>query len=398
MKYFFQSDLPTLSRELYDLYDSFKINGIKSSRFNQAEMSSWLRPFDENKLFNKTVLGRSSEGRFISLYSVGNGPTKAMLWSQMHGDEPTATMALADILSFFARYPEHKISKTISENLTLLLIPMLNPDGAQRYTRRTAQFIDMNRDALATETPEAKILKEARDKYRPEYGFNLHDQDPRLTVGTTKNVSAIALLAPAADHSRADNSVRIRAKKVASTFAQVLNQFIPGKIAKWDDTFEPRAFGDNFQKWGTSTLLVESGGWQGDRNKFFIRELNCVALLVSLYAIALGESENADTEVYENIPFNTKLGCDRIIRNALLKTNGQSDPIRIDIAMNIDERINSKTGGLEEYATIVDIGDLGNFIALAEEVDARGALFDSDRFILDKPFSLSEVPFLLSRA
>jgi len=54
---------------------------------------------------------------------------------------------------------------------------MLNPDGAERFTRRTAQMIDMNRDASALATPEAKILKSTHDMYQPEYGFNLHDQE-----------------------------------------------------------------------------------------------------------------------------------------------------------------------------------------------------------------------------
>ena len=112
---------------------------------------------------------------------------------------------------------------------------MLNPDGAERYTRRTAQLIDLNRDALALETSEARILKEVRDMYSPEFGFNLHDQDTRLTVGTTKKITAIALLAPSTDASRSDTPGRLRAKKVASVFAQILNLFIPGHVAKWDD-------------------------------------------------------------------------------------------------------------------------------------------------------------------
>ena len=292
---------------------------IISCRITHADMLKWLRSFQEQDLFSKLPLGTSGEGRIISLYSIGNGSTKVMLWSQMHGDEPTATMALIDMFNFFTKHPDHIATKTIREKLTLLAIPMLNPDGAERFTRRTAQLIDINRDALALETPEARILKETCNKYQPEYGFNLHDQDTRLTVGTTKKITAIALLAPSTDESRADNPVRVKAKKVASIFAQILNLFIPGYLAKWDDTFEPRAFGDNIQKWGTSTVLVESGGWKGDPNKFFIRKLNCIALLTTLYAIATGESAHADTGVYEQIPFNMKLGCDHIIRNAVLQ-------------------------------------------------------------------------------
>ncbi|MGD1046674.1 MAG: M14 family zinc carboxypeptidase [Bacteroidota bacterium] len=397
MTTFIQPATQNIAHELFDSYDSFKATEITSCRITHADMLKWLRPFQERGLFTKLPLGTSSEGRTISLYSIGNGSTKVMLWSQMHGDEPTATMALVDIFNFFTRQPDHIAMKTIREKLTLLVIPMLNPDGAERFTRRTAQLIDMNRDALVLETPEARILKETRNKHQPEYGFNLHDQDTRLTVGTTKKITAIALLAPSTDESRTDNPVRVKAKKVASTFAQILNLFIPGHVAKWDDTFEPRAFGDNIQKWGTSTVLVESGGWKGDPNKFFIRKLNCIALLTTLYTIATCENEKADTEVYEQIPFNMKLGCDHIIRNAVLQSNNQTAPIRVDVGINFETRRNDSTGSLEQIATIAEIGDLSTFTALEEDVDAQGAELDASRIKLEHSFSVSELPLLLKQ-
>jgi hypothetical protein len=397
MTTFIQSTIQDIARELFDLYDSFKMSGITTCRITHADMLKWLRSFKEQDLFTKLPLGTSSEGRTISLYSIGSGPTKVMLWSQMHGDEPTATMALLDIFNFFTQHPDHTVTKSIREKLALLVIPMLNPDGAERFTRRTAQLVDLNRDALALETPEARILKELCMKYQPEYGFNLHDQDTHLTVGTTKKITAIALLAPSTDESRSDNPVRVKAKKVASVCAQILSLFIPGHVAKWDDTFEPRAFGDNIQKWGTSTVLVESGGWKGDPNKFYIRKLNCVALLTTLYAIATGECANADTEVYEHIPFNTKLGCDHIIRNAVLQSNNQTAPLQVDVGINFDTRMNDATGSLEHIATIAEVGDLSTFTALHEDTDAHGAPLDTHRIKLDHPFPASEVSLLLKR-
>jgi hypothetical protein len=397
MTKFIQSATQNIARELFDSYDSFKATEITSCRITHADMLKWLRLFQERDLFTKLPLGTSSEGRTISLYSIGSGSTKVMLWSQMHGDEPTATMALIDIFNFFIKHPDHITTKTIREKLTLLVIPMLNPDGAERFTRRTAQLVDMNRDALALETPEARILKETCNKYQPEYGFNLHDQDTRLTVGTTKKITTIALLAPSTDESRTDNPVRVKAKRVASTFAQILNLFIPGHLAKWDDMFEPRAFGDNIQKWGTSMVLVESGGWKGDPNKFFIRKLNCIALLTTLYAIATGESAHADTEVYEQIPFNMKLGCDHIIRNAVLQSNNQTAPIRVDVGINFETQKSDSTDSLEQIATIAEVGDLSTFTALEEDVDAQGAKLDANRIKLDHSFSTSELPLLLKQ-
>ena len=383
-----------IARGLFDSYDTFKATDIVSSRFTHKDMLQWLRPLQEHHLFTKQPLGVSGEGRPISLYALGTGSTKVLLWSQMHGDEPTATMAFMDVFQFLEKKTDHAVSKTLREKLTLLVIPMLNPDGAERFTRRTAQLIDVNRDALALETPEARILKEARTRYQPEYGFNLHDQDTRLTVGTTKKITAIALLAPPTDESRSDNPVRLQAKKVASVVAQVLQLFIPGHLARWDDTFEPRAFGERIQQWGTSTVLVESGGWKADPHKWFLRKLNCVTLLTTLYAIATGESAQADTGVYERIPFNTKLGCDHIIRNAMLHMNNQTAPLSVDVGINVERIKNDATGALEQSATVVDLGDLSTFTALEEEVDAHGAELDADRIKLDRPFPASDIPLL----
>ena len=394
----FQSAAQTIARELFDLYESYRATEITSCRITHAEMLKWLRSYKDQSLFTKLPLGTSGEGRTISLYSIGNGSTNVMLWSQMHGDEPTATMAIIDMFNFLTKHPDHLVTKVLREKLTVLVIPMLNPDGAERYTRRTAQLIDMNRDALALITPEARILKEACDKYQPAYGFNLHDQDIRLTVGTTKKIAAMALLAPPTDELRTDNPVRERAKKVASTFAQILNLFIPGYVAKWDDSFEPRAFGDNIQKWGTSTILVESGGWKGDPNKFFLRKLNCIALLATLYAIANGEHAQADTGVYEQLPFNMKLGCDQIIRNAVLQSNNQSAPIRVDVGINIETQQGASADSLEQIATIVELGDLSTFTALEKDIDAHGSELDANRITLDRSFSANEIPLLLQQS
>jgi hypothetical protein len=92
-----------------------------------------------------------------------------------------------------------------------------------------------------------------------------------------------------------------------------------------------------------------------------------------------------------------KLGCDRMIRNALLRTNNQIDPLRVDVAINVDARRNDSTGMLEQIATIVDIGDLSTLSALEEEIDAHGAMLDATRVKLDYSFPASEFPLLLKQ-
>ena len=73
----------------------------------------------------------------------------------MHGDEPTATCALADILSYLVATRAEPATQQLLSRLTLLVLPMLNPDGAIRNDRRNAQGINTVPTAMRfdSETP-----------------------------------------------------------------------------------------------------------------------------------------------------------------------------------------------------------------------------------------------------
>lgn len=385
-----------VARELFSNYETFRVREITSRRFRQADLLRWLQALAPRGFFSMSPLGSSAEGRTIPLLTFGRGPVTVLLWSQMHGDEPTATMALVDLLNFLSRERQHPLTTTITEKLKVLIIPMLNPDGAERFQRRTAQAIDMNRDALAFETPEARLLKEVRDRYQPQFGFNLHDQDPRYTVGNTKEVSTIALLAPAFDEARSDNHIRVPAKQVASFFASVMQEFIPGHVSKYDDSFEPRAFGDNIQRWGTSTVLVESGGWPQDREKMFIRKLNYVGLLSSLSSIALGSYARASLAVYDQLPFGTKYLFDVVLRGAWLQAVETAPPVKVDVGINIDESLNGSKEALELIGTILEIGDLSIYGAF-RDIPMNGKLLRSEDIQIERKLSMTELESLMPK-
>jgi hypothetical protein len=188
----------------------------------------------------------------------------------------------------------------------------------------------------------------------------------------------------------------LEAVKVVATFAAVMQEFIPKNIAKYDDTFEPRAFGDNVQKWGTSTVLVESGGWPGDQEKVFLRKLNYVGLLTTLYALATEEYRRADVRVYEGLPFNTEYIYDLILRNATLKPNDRTPAITVDIGINIDEETDPKTGVVRPVGKVVDIGDLSTFISF-EEIDMGHAQVSDLIRQIDQQVSMEEIHLLKLR-
>src|SRR5690606_40232623 len=127
-----------------------------------------------------------------------------------------------------------------------------------------------------------------RERLQPDFGFNLHDQAVGTRAGDSERGTAIALLAPAYNEAREVDAIRGRAIELAVSIRAVLEPYIGGHIAKWDDTFNPRAFGDLTQKSGVSTVLIESGGIEGDLQTQRLRKLNFLALAGALDAIATG--------------------------------------------------------------------------------------------------------------
>jgi len=347
-----QADAPSIPPGLPALHDAVRVAGLELRTFNHAELWRALEPLlDEPRTVRVAELGTSAEGRAIRSVSFGHGPTRVLMWSQMHGDESTATMALADIFAFLEREPEHPVARVILSNLTVTTIPMLNPDGAQRFQRRNAYGIDVNRDARRLATPEGRILKRAYDAMQPEFAFNLHDQDIGTRVGRSDAGVAIALLSPAYDETREVNDVRLRAMRVASAFRAAVEPLVGGHIARYDDTFNPRAFGDLATTWGASAVLVESGGWPGDPEKQYLRKVNFVGLLAALHAIADGSHARFDVTAYEELPINGRTVPDLLVRGGSVVVPGL-EPVRADLLIDF-RNASRRTDGV-----VIDIGDL----------------------------------------
>ncbi|HEY0021980.1 MAG TPA: M14 family zinc carboxypeptidase [Longimicrobium sp.] len=309
-------------------------------------------------------VGRSAEGRPIYTVSYGRGATRVLLWSQMHGNESTASMALADLFRFLAAAPDDPRARRIAERLTIVAVPMLNPDGAERFQRRNAMGIDVNRDARALVTPEARILRAVHQRFRPEFGFNLHDQDVRARVGSSDRLAAIALLAPPFDRAGDDNPVRMRAKRIAAVIRVAAEPLVAGHVTRYDDTFNPRAFGDLMQSWGTSTVLIESGGWRDDPEKQYLRKVNFVALVSALDAIATESYTAADPALYEELPENGRSVNDLLVRGATIVLPG-IEPYRADLSINFADALAHRDG------RITEIGDLAE-AAARDTIDATG--------------------------
>ncbi len=288
-----------LNMELYRSHVRFMDSSVMVRRFKHDDVIRVIGKL--GKEFRTKRIGTSVEGRSINLVSWGSGPVQVLMWSQMHGDETTATRAIFDVW----RYLQAKDGPfQLKSRITWHFIPMLNPDGAARFTRRNHDGIDINRDALRLQTPEGRVLKRIRDSLKADWGFNLHDQS-RYTMVDGKPAT-LSLLAPPFDQERSINDSRGDAMRLTRYLYDQVIGFIPGQIGIYPDDFEPRAFGDNIQKWGTRTILIESGGIGNDFEKLEIRRLNFVLMLTAVDAIASGAYEKIALSGYSEIPHNAE--------------------------------------------------------------------------------------------
>ncbi len=369
----------SLGKVLHDSHEIYLEKTITKRRFGYQTLVNRIEGLKKNSLFEVSIATKSTEGRNIYLIKCGTGKTKVMLWSQMHGDEPTATMALADIFNFLENKKDSKKSEinpildTLREELlkkcTFYFVPMLNPDGAEAWTRYTTLGIDMNRDALALQTPEGQLLKQLIFDLKPDFGFNLHDKNRRYSAGQSSNLATMSFLATAYNEAEDVNPIRKRAMQVIVGMNQAVQPYIPNAVGRWVSDFEPRAFGDNIQKWGTTLILIESGGYKNDPEKQYIRKLNFVSLLTGLQMIASESYDKQSIIEYEQLPINSKAIYDLIIRNVTIK-KGESI-FKADLAINRNERPVKGKDYFTNSSEIEEIGDMSVFFG-TDEIEAMG--------------------------
>ncbi|TVR88604.1 MAG: peptidase M14 [Saprospirales bacterium] len=370
LSFFFSSLVAQDHQWFYEIHEEYREASLEDRFFTHSDVEPLIVNLKDHPDFEVNLEGESVQGRSIYLVKWGSGPKKVYLWTQMHGNEPTATMAVADIFNFLASDENEEIKEELAEKVTLLFLPMVNPDGAEVYKRRNALDVDLNRDAQRLQSPESVILKDVRDRYNPDFGFNLHDQSLYYGAGFSGKPVAIAFLAPAYNQEREVNKQRLNAMKLIAQLNEIVQEYAPGKVAKFSDAFEPRAFGDNMQRWGTSTILIESGGYRDDPEKQYLRKLHFTILMSSFFSIADGDFKNYSREAYESIPANRISIFDLVIRNAEVELPEGTFVLDLGYRDHIVFG-DGHVGSPEIGPRLVDVGDLSTFGAYTE-YDASG--------------------------
>ncbi len=121
----------------------------------------------------------SPHGRKISAVKIsadsafGTNPSKLrmLIFAQQHGDEPSGKEALTLLIAKFASGQNSRWT----ENMDILIVPQMNPDGAELHQRRTSDSIDLNRNHVLLTSPETKGLHNLFNRWMPEVTVDIHE-------------------------------------------------------------------------------------------------------------------------------------------------------------------------------------------------------------------------------
>lgn len=354
-------------------YKKVKESSIKTRLIRHSTVKKLLKQLESS--YKVSCLGYSVLGKEIFSIEVGTGDINILLWSQMHGNESTATASIFDILNYFLLNTDNNDIKKLTERYKFTFVPMLNPDGAENWTRVNAMNIDINRDAIAQNTPEGRILWDLIKKINPEYSFNLHDQRNIFSVGANNNTATISFLSASFDKDRNINKDRELTMSLIVKMNEIIQEIIPNCVGRYTDEFYPTATGDNLHRLGYKNILIESGTYPNDPERQMARKANFMAIIGAFEYIMQGVKLTNLSE-YIKIPLNKNNLFDLIVRNVNIEQNGVE--AMTDIGIMYNEKPNEDYRKMIKKSRIENIGDLSNYKGI-KELDAKGEIFNCDK-------------------
>ncbi|MBW8241528.1 DUF2817 domain-containing protein [Muricauda oceani] len=290
-------------------FSLFKENSIQGRYINIDS----IQPCFDKLSVPVHCIGKSVERIDINAFQIGKGDQKVLMWSQMHGNESTTTKAVWDLVNFLNS--SELLAIEILEACTICIVPMLNPDGAEKYTRVNSNDIDLNRDAKNLTQPESVAFRKLFESFKPDFCFNLHDQRTLFSAGKTNKPATVSFLSPASNKERHITPNREVAMKLIVAMNAMLQEHIPGQVGRYDDGFNDNCIGDTLQMLGVPTILFEAGHYPNDYGREKTRKLIFLSIVEALKTISGNRINDFKTGDYFSIPNNDKLFFDVLVKH-----------------------------------------------------------------------------------
>lgn len=132
--------------------------------------------------FEESVIGQSVEGRPITRLRIGDGAYVILIMASIHGNETAGTPLVKRLAEEVRKCPELVAGKT------LIVLPLVNPDGDAVRIRYNARGVDLNRNfpaenrenssrygLQALSEPEAVAVFRTLEDFPPQHIVTLHE-------------------------------------------------------------------------------------------------------------------------------------------------------------------------------------------------------------------------------
>lgn len=354
--------------DLQLLFTIYKEDQLSGRYVTNSHIEPLLKKYEG--IFKTATEGLSVLGEPVYSITAGRGPVRIFIWSQMHGNESTTTKAIFDFLSLLNS--DHAIANKLLGHFTFFILPVLNPDGARAYTRVNANAVDLNRDSVNLSQPESRILRKCFEDFKPHYCYNMHDQRTIFGVGELPAPATVSFLAPAYNDEREINDCRQMAINLIAAMNETLQEYIPGQVGRFDDSFNINCIGDMFQSLGAPTVLFEAGHYKDDYEREITRKFIFFALLSGFNAIHENVIVVNKSEEYFNIPQNKIVFYDILFKN--VKINYENKEKITNFASQYREVLFDNSVIFQ--AIISEIGNLDTIHGHAE-IDCNDAEFSA---------------------
>ena len=149
---------------------------------SHAELSQFIQDADEKSdLIKSEVIAKSVEGReLFAVYFSKDGfgkdesKIKVLIFAQQHGNEQSGKEGALLLINELLK-PE---SQYLFDKIDFVLVPQMNPDGAEKNQRRNGNSMDLNRNHLILTEPETIGLHKLFNKYLFEVTMDVHEYAP----------------------------------------------------------------------------------------------------------------------------------------------------------------------------------------------------------------------------
>jgi len=267
--------------------------------------------------------GQSGEGRELWYATVGDGPTTFWLQARIHGNELHSTEAALQILEHLGSSAS-PAARAIREGLTVVVIPMYNPDGATANIRQstTPNRIDLNRDWENFAQPESVAFWHLFAELQPELGLDLHHMSSAPRVDGTDDLNQFQIGARTVDPARLLPSQWLVGRQMSEVTIDALSGFGQTHLARYPNIDITNAVLSRMLLGGDAPTGETPLGQDvmrgaifyevrsvGQKSNGYLEEIFRVPTMAVLRAAADGSLFDSDTASYDALPYADSGSC-----------------------------------------------------------------------------------------